>query len=142
MERKITPLFPFGHGLSYSTFEYSAMEVARQDLNLDFTFTITNTGKVAGATSAQLYLSSPPSSLTHPIRHLGGVAATETLAPGASQKVTISITRRELSHWDDLIHSWSVEQGTWKAFLAEDSLAPEQSTVEFEVKGRYEWTGL
>jgi len=142
LERKIAPLFPFGHGLSYTQFTYADMEVARDELDFKFSLTITNVGSVPGTHSAQLYLSSPTGSIPHPARHLGGIACTGELAPGASERVTITVTRRELSHWDDSVHNWTVEQGRWKAFLADHALAPEQLTYEFDVVTRYDWTGL
>ncbi|KAL1409700.1 hypothetical protein Q8F55_003696 [Vanrija albida] len=143
LERKLTPLFPFGHGLSYSTFGYSDVEATRKDeTTIEYSLAITNTGDVAGSTSAQVYLSSPVSNLAHPIRHLAGIATTGVLAPGASERVAVTVTRRELAHWDDLIHSWSIENGKWKVFVSDDALAEEQLVHEFVVKGRHEWSGL
>lgn len=142
LDRKITPLFPFGHGLSYSDFTYSDLQVERNGLDLTFSFTVANTGAVPGAHAAQFYLSSPRGAIPHPIRHLAAIATTGILAPGTSQVVTVSVSRRELAHWDDWVHKWTVEQGSWKAFLADHSLAEEQLAYEFEVEGRVEWTGL
>ena len=146
LDRKIRPLFPFAHGLSYSQFQYSAITITTTTpVDITFTVAITNTGPVPGSHSAVLYLSPPPptaDSLIHPSRRTGGIAHVEDLKVGESRTVSITIERRELGHWDDVLHCWTVERGQWRAFLAADSLGEALNEVQFGIETSTEWTGL
>ncbi|MFC0435160.1 glycoside hydrolase family 3 C-terminal domain-containing protein [Kutzneria buriramensis] len=101
-----TPSYPFGYGLSYSTFAYSPASIDKSTVNADGTvnvsFTVTNTGRTAGATVAQLYAAQQFTvpNVELPIKRLAGFAKTNVLKPGQSQKITIPVTISDLSLWD------------------------------------------
>jgi beta-glucosidase len=100
------PLFPFGHGLSYTTFEYSNLSVQPSGDGLDVSFVLTNTGSVAGSEVPQVYVGAP---LNPPVpmavKGLAGFERIE-LAPGESQTVMIHVGARELSYWSVDVHDW------------------------------------
>ena len=105
----IAPLFPFGHGLSYSQFEYAALEIRRADKHaedLEVAFTVRNSGRMRATEVAQVYLG-PPERRPAPMarRKLVGFARID-LAPGRSERVRVHVDRRELSYW-------SVAQDNW-----------------------------
>lgn len=113
------PGYPFGHGLAYTTFEFTDLQVyatevipgtALDEVVLTASFTVTNTGGRRGVAVPQLYLGYPVSSVARPPRELRGFRRLE-LAPGESARIEIRVTRRELSFWDVKTHSWSVEPG-------------------------------
>ncbi|KIJ63446.1 glycoside hydrolase family 3 protein [Hydnomerulius pinastri MD-312] len=145
--RGIAPQFAFGHGLSYTTFAYSDLQlstpvVANGDFSLSATVTVTNTGKVAGSEVVQLYVSMPKTSdLTHPELMLRAFHKVKDLASGASQKVTITVDKYAVSYWEDRITRWVIEKGEYgvKVGSSSDSL-PLSST--FVVSKGLEWNGL
>ena len=113
------PSYPFGHGLAYTTFEFSDLraevaevtpETALGEVVLTVSFTVTNTGGRSGVAVPQLYIGYPVSSVDRPPRELRGFRHLE-LGPGESARVEIRVTRRDLSFWDVRTHSWSVEPG-------------------------------
>jgi len=106
---KFTTGFPFGHGLSYTSFNYS-------DLNITdgmVTFTVENSGEVAGAEVAQLYLGFPPIDLGEPVLQLKGFKKTRILSAGEREHVRLKLRRRDLSAWDSTYHAWVLVQGTF-----------------------------
>ncbi|MEU3371306.1 beta-glucosidase [Streptomyces sp. NPDC006660] len=108
----VTPLFPFGHGLSYTTFAYSGLSVRPDGDGLAVTFTVRNTGRRAGVTVAQVYVGpSPDLRLAQARRALAGYRRLE-LEPGAAQRVTVPVTARSLSSWDPDRHGWVLGTGT------------------------------
>src|SRR3984957_5487211 len=107
------PLFPFGFGLSYTTFKFSNLKVpasAAPGSTVTVNFDVTNTGSVAGAEVAQLYVSDPSAQVDRPERELKGFAKVR-LDPGATQHVTISLDARAFSYWDEPAHKWIVDPG-------------------------------
>ena len=108
--RGVEPLFPFGHGLSYTTFAYSALAIAPRDDGFDVTFHVRNTGTVTGAEVPQVYLG-PPSSDHAPVpmepKKLVGFTRI-SLQPGEEQTVTIHVGQRERSFWSTATHAWVV----------------------------------
>lgn len=107
----IAPLFPFGHGLSYTTFGYSQLEVAPVGDGFDVRFTVRNTGAVRGTEVAQLYLGPPKSApVAMAPKQLAGFARVE-LDPGASRRVTLHLGARELSYWAAREKGWRVARG-------------------------------
>ncbi len=130
----LTPLFPFGFGLSYTTFSITNGAVVNNlgstsKLNLQVTFTLTNTGAVAGAEVAQVYVGMP-ANLNEPPKRLVGWQKV-SLQPGASQSVTIEVDENDSSHplsyWDTGTSSWTVASGTYTVWLG-DSSAPASLT--------------
>jgi beta-glucosidase len=109
--RDVEPLFPFGHGLSYTTFAYSALRIAPVDGGFDVTFVVRNNGDVAGSEVAQLYLGPPPDPpVIMAPRQLVGFERVR-LSPGEEREVTIHFGERELSYWSIAEHDWVVVAG-------------------------------
>ena len=129
------PLYPFGYGLSYTTFEYSpitisATEVA-QGASLTAEVTVTNTGKVAGKEVVQMYLQDVVGSTTRPLRELKGFEKI-SLEPGESKTVTFEIDAQDLSYFDADKHEWVAEPGKFKALIGSSS-EDVKSTVNFKL---------
>eukprot|EP00755_Sulcionema_specki_P016436 Sspe_Gene.10360::Locus_3458_Transcript_1_1_Confidence_1.000_Length_2315::g.10360::m.10360/K05349/bglX; beta-glucosidase len=108
---KITPAFPFGHGLSYTTFAYRNLMISSRTVS----FTLVNTGKRSGVETPQLYLGFPASA-GEPLRQLKGFRKV-FLDVGKSTEVTFQVRDRDLSVWDVTSHSWKVAHGTFQAFV-------------------------
>jgi beta-glucosidase len=109
--RQIAPLFPFGHGLSYTTFEYSRLEVRKRDDGFDIRFAVRNTGTRRGAEVAQVYLG-PPAKPEVPMaaQQLAGFERLE-LDPGESRTLSIHIGARQLSYWSTAKSGWVQPRG-------------------------------
>ena len=102
------PMYPFGYGLSYTTFEYSNANISSTSVSC----TIKNTGSRKGAEVVQVYASFPGSAVSHrPTRKLIGFDRVE-LEPGESKQITIPINERELAYYDETSHTWQIEGGT------------------------------
>jgi len=111
--RQIAPLFAFGHGLSYTSFVYSGIgSAANADGDVTVTFTLKNTGKVAGAEVAQLYASLPEQAESAPKRLIGWQKV--QLAPGESKKVSIAVKAQRLAVWDTAARQWRLPGGSFK----------------------------
>ena len=114
--RRTEVAFPFGYGLSYTTFELSGLEVAvtgsaaDRTLAATLTVTVTNTGTTAGSHVVQVYVSDPVASVARPPRELKGFAKVH-LAAGASTSVTIDLDQRAFSYWSEPLDRWVVEAG-------------------------------
>lgn len=108
--------FPFGFGLSYTSFAMSGLAVATSGsvaegtLAADVTVTVTNTGPVAGAEVVQVYVRDVEASVARPVRELKGFAKVD-LEPGESQEVSIALDQRAFSFWSELLGRWVVEAG-------------------------------
>jgi beta-glucosidase len=114
--RDIEIAYPFGHGLSYTTFEYSDLSVASDDPGVTGVvagLTVTNTGSRAGRDIVQVYTSKPDSRVGRPPRELTGFATTRGLEPGESQIISIAIDRNDLAYWDTRVDRWIVEPGEY-----------------------------
>ena len=109
-----TPLYPFGYGLSYTTYDYSNLSISKNTLNAGEEITvsadITNSGKVAGAEIVQLY-AHVNSNLDRPIKQLVGFVRVE-LAPGETKTVTMPLKHEQLAYYNDNNHTFDVEEGT------------------------------
>lgn len=123
-KQKIKPLFPFGHGLSYTTFKYSDIKADKATVNQDETLMVSvkvkNTGKRDGAEVVQLYISDTESSLPRPIKELKGFEKIY-LKIGEEKTVTFSIAKEDLSYFDDKKHQWVAEPGSFKAIIGASS---------------------
>jgi len=111
----VKPAFGFGHGMSYTTFSYSNLKVTGQMVS----FTVMNTGKVAGSEVAQLYLRFPTSA-GEPPKQLKGFEKI-ALTPGASSDVTMSLDSRAFSIWDVSTHAWKVVEGSFGVMVGGSS---------------------
>ena len=122
--KKIKPLFSFGHGLSYTTFEIGKAKADKttigQDDKITFTFTVKNTGKKAGAEVAQLYISDLKSSLPRPTKELKGFEKV-FLNPGEEKEVSITVDKAALSFFDADKHAWVAEPGDFEALIGNSS---------------------
>ena len=109
----LTPLFPFGYGLSYTTFSFSSLKLTALPKGgaATVTATVTNTGSRAGADVAQLYVTDPAAA-GEPPRQLEGFARVN-LAPGASQTVSFPLTQRNLSYWNTGSNAWATATGSY-----------------------------
>jgi beta-glucosidase len=117
------PLFPFGFGLSYTTFKFSNLKVpaaASPGSTVTVEFDVANTGSVAGAEVAQLYVSDPSAQVDRPERELKGFAKVR-LGPGATQHVTMSLDGRAFSFWDESAHKWIVDPGKFVIRVGDSS---------------------
>ncbi|MFB2583675.1 beta-glucosidase [Herbiconiux liukaitaii] len=109
---------PFGHGLSYTTFEWSEREVvvagdAADDLAVELRLVVTNTGERAGSEVVQVYVHDEESTLFRPEQELRGFAKV-SLEPGESERVVIRLGRRAFTVWDPAVHGWVLEPGRFE----------------------------
>ncbi|GJE88185.1 glycoside hydrolase family 3 protein [Phanerochaete sordida] len=147
--RGISPLFHFGHGLSYTTFDYSDLKLSEPsfsdgDLSVTASVTITNTGSVAGSEVVQLYVSLPTTSeLTHPPLMLKAFAKLRDIAPGRSATATLKLDKYAVSYWEERIARWVVERGEYVVRVGKSS-APEELTLQAKLvlKKGFEWNGV
>lgn len=120
----IEPLFPFGHGLSYTTFELSKPRLSAKAIadgeKVKISVRLTNTGTLPGAEVVQLYVSEKNPAVIRPVKELKGFRKTE-LTPGASQVVEFEIAYRDLAYWCDLTHAWRVNPGDFEILLGTSS---------------------
>ncbi len=120
-QQQIEPLFPFGHGLSYTHFEYSGLAVTQVANAFDVIFTVRNTGPSDGAEVPQAYVGPAENSpvLMAP-RSLVGFRRIE-LAPGRAARVTFHVDPRQLSYWSADTHGWATARGSRKVFVGASS---------------------
>ncbi len=112
--------YPFGYGLSYTTFEYSDMEIMENGDEIKVSFTLTNTGKYFGGEIVQLYVSSPKSSVYKPKKELRGFRKIY-LEANESERVTISLNKNDLAYWNLREKRYVLENGEYSFLLASDS---------------------
>jgi beta-glucosidase len=155
-----TPLFPFGYGLSYTTFGFSNLRVTPQQVQngtsnpgtpacdcngqsgtqVTVSATVTNTGKVAGSDVPQLYLNDPAAA-GEPPRQLKGFQKV-TLKPGQSTTVHFALSGQDLSYWNDTANGWVLPDGTFSVYVGDSSAVANlplrgRFTVERTVGARY-----
>ena len=132
-KQNIKPLFPFGYGLSYTTFEVSNLRADKREMTADGKLTISvdvkNTGSIAGAEVLQLYISDSKSSQPRPVKELKGFKKV-TLAPGETQQVDFTIDRSALSFYDEQTGKWIAEPGEFVA-IVNNSSAPTKNRIRF-----------
>jgi beta-glucosidase len=118
----INPAFPFGHGLSYTTFEYGDIRaVAKGPDSCEVTFTVKNSGKVAGDEIVQLYVEPMQSRLPRPIRELKDFVRVSDLKPGESRTVTRTLGKRAFAYYDPDQAEWVVDPGSYVIHAAASS---------------------
>jgi beta-glucosidase len=121
--KDITPMFPFGFGLSYTTFGFSNLSVSPGSTdgtsNVRVSATVTNTGKVSGSDVAQLYLGDPSAS-GEPPRQLEGFQRV-TLKPGQSTRVSFTVTPQEMQWWSDSANGWTQTAGAYHVYVGDSS---------------------
>ena len=116
-----TVAYPFGFGLSYTTFAFSGLKVKKQGNNVVVSVSVKNTGRTAGKQVAQVYVTAPKGNLEKPAKELKGFAKTKELRPGQSETLTMTIPVRDLASFDSADSQWIVEPGTY-AFLVGDNV--------------------
>lgn len=119
-KNKLRPTFPFGHGISYTTFKYGKATIDRSEGTETDTFTVTvpvtNTGSRTGKETVQLYIADLKSSLPRPVKELKGFKKIE-LQPGQTADVSFTITADALKFFDPELHAWKCEPGTFEALI-------------------------
>ncbi len=134
--KKIPAMFPFGHGLSYTTFEYDKASLSSNlmegDKSITVTVPVTNIGKVAGKEVVQLYIADEKSSLPRPLKELKGFKKVE-LNPSQTKVVKFEITPDDLKFFDDKAHEWIAEPGKFKVYIGSSS-TDIKSTLQFSYK--------
>ncbi|MCQ3023538.1 glycoside hydrolase family 3 C-terminal domain-containing protein [Pseudomonas savastanoi] len=127
------PLFPFGYGQSYTTYDYSGLSVSPKvslaDTKINVKFTVTNSGKVAGYEVAQVYVSPLNSKIDRPIKELKGFKKI-FLQPGETKEVSIPLDSRSLAYFDTTTWNWIVDAGQYRVLVggSSDSL-PLKNTI-------------
>jgi len=117
------PLFPFGFGLSYTTFSFANLQApaaAESGSTVKVSFDVTNTGSVAGADVVQLYVSDPSAKVNRPERELKGFEKVR-LAPGETKRVTLDLDARAFSYWDEAAHKWTIDPGKFVILVGDSS---------------------
>lgn len=113
--------YPFGYGLSYTTFKWSGLKVAAANGGYSVRVTVRNTGKVAGKDVVQLYVKAPGREMEKPARELKAFAKTPLLQPGESCTVEMFVSAESLASWDEKSSSWSVEKGRYRFIAARNA---------------------
>ncbi len=113
--------YPFGYGLSYTSFAYSKPEAANNGTTVTAKVTVKNTGKVSGREVVQLYVSAPNSQLDKPVKELKAFAKTELLEPGQSQVLEFSFPTSELASFFEKSSAWKVDEGKYTIQFAASS---------------------
>lgn len=117
------PLFPFGFGLSYTTFRFSRLEApatAASGSTITVGFDVTNTGSLEGAEVAELYVSDPSAKAQRPERELKGFEKVH-LAAGETKHVALSLDARAFSYWDEAAHKWTIDPGKFVVRVGDSS---------------------
>lgn len=133
--KQVAPLFPFGYGLSYTTFAYGDPKVSKTvttDGSVTVSVPVTNTGAVAGAEVVQFYVADPESSVDRPVKELKGFDKV-FLQPGETKTVSVQLTRESLSFFDAAKHAWVAEPGRFDVLVGASS-ADIRGSVSFELK--------
>lgn len=133
-------LFPFGYGLSYTSYEYSNLTVSAESIKdtdtLTVTVDVTNAGSVAGKEVVQLYVGDCESTVFRPVRELKGFEKV-MLQPGETKTVSFTLGKRAFAYWNEQIHDWHVESGAFRIQIgrsSRDIVLEKQITVESTVE--------
>ena len=145
-KKKMDVLFPFGYGLSYTTFAYSNLKVDKESIKDTDTMTVsvdvTNTGKMAGKEVVQLYVADKESTVIRPVKELRDFAKVE-LAPGETKTVSFTLGKRAFAYYSVKLHDWYVETGEFDIMIGQSSrdiVLTKTVTVESTVKLPFVYT--
>ena len=145
-KKKMDVLFPFGYGLSYTTFEYSDLKVDKESMKdtdaMTVSVNIKNTGNMAGKEVVQLYVADKESTVIRPVKELRDFAKVE-LAPGETKTVTFTLDKRAFAYYSVKIHDWHVETGEFDILIGKSSrdiVLSKTVTVESTVKLPFYYT--
>lgn len=125
--------YPFGYGLSYTTFYYSQPKVKASQDGFTATITVTNTGNMPGREVVELYVSAPTGGLEKPDRELRAFAKTKTLMPGESETLTMTVTAYDLASFNESTAAWETASGTYKLLFGA-SATDIRRTATFKIK--------
>ena len=131
-KNKVKALFPFGFGLSYTTFAYSEPSLSQMGEDIVAEVTVTNNGSVAGKEIVQVYVSAPKNKqIEKPVKELKAFAKTRLLKPGESEKLRMVIKRQQLGSWSEAQHGWQVDGGTYTfSFAASSADIKQKQTIK------------
>ncbi len=119
---KTKPLFPFGFGLSYTTFAYDGIKASREGSSIFVNITVRNTGNMTGKETVQVYVSAPKNKqIEKPAKELKAFAKTRQLKPGETQDLRIEIDIDDLASWNEDSHEWQTDSGTYTILLGASS---------------------
>ncbi|MGN0279181.1 MAG: glycoside hydrolase family 3 C-terminal domain-containing protein [Lachnospiraceae bacterium] len=145
-KKKMDVLFPFGYGLSYTTFAYSNLRIDKESMKDTDTMTVsvdvTNTGKMAGKEVVQLYVADKESTAIRPVKELRDFAKVE-LAPGETKTVSFTLGKRAFAYYSVKLHDWHVETGEFDIMIGQSSrdiVLTKTVTVESTVKLPFVYT--
>lgn len=140
------PLFYFGHGLSYTQFEYSNIEVpcrfeAREDHIMRISVDVSNVGKVDGSEVVQVYVADVDCTVLRPKKELKAFTKAR-IAPGQSKKVEVKLDKYSVSYWSEIHGKWMAEAGTFKVIISR-SADPRDHVLsaEFSLPETFLWSG-
>jgi beta-glucosidase len=129
----VKPLFPFGFGLSYTTFQYSKLAISRTPRGVTVSFAIRNTGSRRGAEVAQVYVGDSHAHVPRPLKELKGFAKVD-LAPREEKRVSVDLDRRSFAYYDTAGQSWKVEPGVF-------AISVGSSSETMELRGNVTFAG-
>ncbi len=125
--------YPFGYGLSYTTFAYSGAKITPSANGFVASITVKNTGKVAGKEVVEVYISAPKGKLEKPASELKAFAKTKSLAPGESETLTMSFSTYDMASFDEAASAWITDAGQYSAKFGA-SIEDIKASVPFTVK--------
>jgi len=120
-KKNIEVSYPFGYGLSYTTFEYQNLDVALLNDSLKITLKVKNTGNVAGKEVVEIYVSKPDSKIDRPVQELKAFTKTPLLGGGETIDLTLIIPTSDLSYWNEETSKWTLEKGVYTVNAAASS---------------------
>lgn len=109
--------YPFGYGLSYTTFEYGNLSIEKKEDVVEISCRITNSGSKSGKEAVQVYVTFPDRNRNYPAKELKGFAKTQVLQPGETETVTVCIPLAYLKRYDETTGRWKLPQGTFRFFV-------------------------
>ncbi|MCR5152736.1 MAG: glycoside hydrolase family 3 C-terminal domain-containing protein [Prevotella sp.] len=129
--------YPFGYGLSYTTFEYGKPTVKQNGETITVSLTVKNTGSVSGKEVVQVYVAAPEGAVEKPAKELKGFAKTHELKPGESETLQISMQRRDLASFNEAQSAWVVDEGVY-TFMTGANIADIRGTATLKIAGMTE----